>query len=149
MDILRSPMTLKQIISMSENDENGYIHGTMPFSLSEIMDNDFEGMMDLFSERLTATDLLMDIHYEAVGFADGMILIKVTGDPETIIDGEFGLKDEFPYNLQPGDEVAWNDPDDGLCSVTGIISEIEWNGDSATIMFTSGQEIEVLAGELS
>jgi hypothetical protein len=57
MDILRSPMTLKQIISMSENDENGYVHGIVPFSLDEIMNNDFEGMMDLFSERLTATDL--------------------------------------------------------------------------------------------
>ena len=52
----------------------------------------------------------MDIHYEAVGFANGMILIKVTGDPETIIEGEFGLKDEFPYNLQPGDEVLGTTP---------------------------------------
>jgi len=42
---------------MSENDENGYVHGIVPFSLDEIMNNDFEGMMDLFSERLTATDL--------------------------------------------------------------------------------------------
>jgi len=58
----------------------------------------------------------------------------------------------FIKHLQPGDEVTWNDPDDGICNHTGIISEIEYfgEGDShARITMQDGWHAEVMLKELS
>ena len=59
-------------------------------------------------------------------------------------------KPGWQKQLHAGDEVSWNDPDAGLCSVTGIIAEIRFMHDnSASIVFTVGHHLEVFLSELS
>ena len=51
--------------------------------------------------------------------------------------------------LRPGDQVHWDDPDNGLCSKTITIQEIEATGDIVHITDISGGELECYAKELS
>ena len=58
--------------------------------------------------------------------------------------------DDWRRHLHTGDEVTWNDPDEGRCTRTGIICEIRYiGGDIASIMFTDGWQSEVFLRELS
>lgn len=52
-------------------------------------------------------------------------------------------------NLIPGDEVQWTDPDDGLCSRTYTISQIEIEGEIVKIWDRDGSYLECFASELS
>jgi hypothetical protein len=59
-------------------------------------------------------------------------------------------KNDWRHKLQRGDEVTWNDPDEGLCTRTGIILSIEYFGDdSAKLTMTDGWYSEVMLQELS
>ena len=62
-----------------------------------------------------------------------------------------GLADGIWQNVMPfhtGDEVTWHDPDDGLCSHTGVILTVEEIGDDAyRVVFQDGYEIEAFARE--
>lgn len=50
--------------------------------------------------------------------------------------------------LKPGDEVRWNDPDEGRCSrVLGILT-IEVRGNVVSIMEKGGAVVECFAREL-
>jgi hypothetical protein len=51
--------------------------------------------------------------------------------------------------LNPGDEVFWNDPDDGVCSRVYVISRICISGDIITITDVDGSDLECFAKELS
>ena len=51
--------------------------------------------------------------------------------------------------LQPGDEVFWNDPDDGICSRYYTIQHIELNGNIVCITDVDGSSLEAFAHELS
>ena len=51
--------------------------------------------------------------------------------------------------LAPGDEVYWNDPDDGVCSRFYIISKIEIEGNVIKITAKDGNYLECFARELS
>jgi hypothetical protein len=61
----------------------------------------------------------------------------------------------FPWNLRGGDEVYWNDPDDGQCSRFIVIRTVEYigpKGDLDSIIRIVGADMDVLecfAGELS
>ena len=48
-------------------------------SLDEIIDNDFEGFLDLIAE-LTGNPLLMDISYRMLRVEDDMLILEVSGD---------------------------------------------------------------------
>lgn len=51
--------------------------------------------------------------------------------------------------LRPGDEVKWNDPDDGICSRTIRIQSMMWTGpDSIMLTDSDGDDIEVWITEL-
>ena len=53
-------------------------------------------------------------------------------------------------HLHSGDEVTWNDPDDGLCTRTGKISAIEYLPENtASIIWMDGSLTEVYLSELS
>ena len=47
-------------------DDNNYIRGIVKVELSDMIENDLEGFLDLISEKLTGSPLLMDIGYEPV-----------------------------------------------------------------------------------
>ena len=50
--------------------------------------------------------------------------------------------------LLPGDEITWNDPDDGICSGTYTINTIKIKNDIVCIDTTDGSYIECFAREL-
>lgn len=55
--------------------------------LSDAIDNDLEGWLDLISIRACGSDLLMEVDYKIIGItADGSIRLRVTGNPEAIED---------------------------------------------------------------
>lgn len=87
---LAEPLTQEQMKAMK--DEDGYITGIVSVDLSDIIDNNFEGFLDMTSEKLTGTKLLMDISYKAVGVDKGglTLFVEVTGDPSEIL----GAKEE-------------------------------------------------------
>lgn len=84
---LTKPMTIEE---MKRNmNEDCFIKGNIAINLSDAIDNDFEGFLDVLSESLTGSPLLMDISYKVVGFEDGDILIiEVIGDVSNILDTE-------------------------------------------------------------
>lgn len=43
-------------------------------------------------------------------------------------------KTDWRRKLHNGDEVTWNDPDEGRCTRRGIISSIEYQEDDAAII---------------
>jgi hypothetical protein len=51
--------------------------------------------------------------------------------------------------LHPGDEVTWNDPDDGACTRTGVIQSIKVTGNVVQITWQDGSDLECFARELS
>ena len=51
--------------------------------------------------------------------------------------------------LRNGDEVFWNDPDEGLCSRYIIIQTIEVKGDIVIIQEDDGTTLECFAEELT
>lgn len=54
------------------------------------------------------------------------------------------------HALQAGDEVTWNDPDDGICTKTFRILRIEWlTADVTQIAGDDGSELEANYHELS
>lgn len=65
------------------------------------------------------------------------------------------MTDEFPWNLHTGDEVFWNDPDEGACSKYIVIRSVEYHGergDPDCIIHLSaedGSDLECFAHELS
>lgn len=63
----------------------------------------------------------------------------------TLVSGE-GEMDR--KNLQIGDEVYWNDPDDGMCS--GVFKIVEFINDTVVLLRNdSGSETEAFLNELS
>ena len=70
---------------MNENDR---VTGLVRVSLCDIIDNDLEGFLDILSEGLTGSPLLMDIDYNVDHAEDNDLIIHVTGDASTIIETE-------------------------------------------------------------
>jgi hypothetical protein len=64
---------------------HGYITGTVAIGLDEVIDGDPEAFLDLLSEALTGSSLLLDIGYHLVGVDDDHTMrLEVTGDPQQI-----------------------------------------------------------------
>lgn len=69
-------------------DDNNYIRGIVKVELSDMIGNDLDVFLDLISEKLTGSPLLMDIGYEPVSvFEEGLYLL-VSGDVSEICDEE-------------------------------------------------------------
>jgi hypothetical protein len=66
-------------------NRQGYITGTVAIDLGDVIDGDLEAFLDLLSEALTGSGLLMDINYRLVGVDDDHTMrLEVTGDPQQI-----------------------------------------------------------------
>lgn len=59
------------------------------------------------------------------------------------------MKIQDAIKLAPGDEVYWNDPDDGICSRFYYISEIDIEDGVIKISTKDGNYLECWASELS
>lgn len=74
-------------------DANGYVEGNVAVPLSDIIDNDLEGFLDLLAEKLVDSVCLMDISYRAVGILDpgsddASVIISVRGDASECIEDD-------------------------------------------------------------
>ncbi len=87
MSHLLRPFTQSEI--RANLDKEGFISGNVVLDLADVIDRDLEGFLDLISEKLVDSSLLMDVGYEFVGKSgDGRLVIKVTGDPSDVLDDE-------------------------------------------------------------
>lgn len=77
-------------------DKNGYISGEVPVHLSDLIGLDLEGALDMFSERLTGGELLMDIDYNAVRVEGDQVIVEVSGDPSMILERQSEDDDQGP-----------------------------------------------------
>jgi hypothetical protein len=59
------------------------------------------------------------------------------------------MKIQDAKKLAPGDEVYWNDPDEGICSRFYIISKIEIEGNVISITSDDGNYLDCFVWELS
>lgn len=75
---LSAPLTKEQIKARADDDN--YIEGVVALKLEELIYNDPAGFLDILSERLVGTSLLMDIQYDVVGHDGNILHIKVAGD---------------------------------------------------------------------
>jgi hypothetical protein len=82
--------------SVTNVDEQGFITVTIDMPLSDFIDNEFEGVLDLISEGATGSELLSDISYSVVGHDGDTLKIKVTGSIESIDDAEDVEISELP-----------------------------------------------------
>lgn len=74
---------------IASRDENNYVEGYIEVHVSTLVDNDLESFLDIISEELVGSDLLMDVNYSVVGLEDNdMLILKVSGDVSSIIDEE-------------------------------------------------------------
>lgn len=69
-------------------DDNNYIRGIVKVELSDLIENDLDGFLDLISEKLTGSPLLMDIGYEPVSVSEEGLYLLVSGDVSEICDEE-------------------------------------------------------------
>lgn len=69
-------------------DDNNYIRGIVKVELSDMIENDLDGFLDLISEKLTGSPLLMDIGYEPVSVSEEGLYLLVSGDVSEICDEE-------------------------------------------------------------
>lgn len=86
--VMQKPYTMEQMKEAFRGENDGYITGVVAVDLSDIIDTDLEGFLDLISYKMTDTDLLMDITYNVVGNEEDMLFIKVRGDVSNIVDSE-------------------------------------------------------------
>ena len=63
--LLEQPFTRTQIKAIQNTA--GSISGIITVDLSDIIDNDFEGLMDIFEQKLVSEGILSDISYKVVG----------------------------------------------------------------------------------
>lgn len=68
-------------------DENGFIQVKVEVDLSEFIDNDFEGVLDLLSRKATGTEVLGNICYGIVCHRGNTLEVLVGGDID-LIDAE-------------------------------------------------------------
>ncbi|CUP61781.1 hypothetical protein [Blautia obeum] len=80
------PLTKKAVCRYK--DDNNYIRGIVKVELSDLIENDLDGFLDLISEKLTRSPLLMDIGYEPVSVFEEELYLLVSGDVSGILDEE-------------------------------------------------------------
>lgn len=102
-DPIETPLSVKQLRDLSKDN---FIKVNVVCSLSDFIDNDLEGVLDILSEKVTGNELLEDISYKPMGVTtNDELIVEVAGDISSSISGE-------PYfsvsQAGSGDEVEGN-----------------------------------------
>ena len=61
-------------------DENGFITVQVDVELSDLIDNDLEGVLTLLSDLATGSETLSNISYNVIDHCGDTLTLKVTGD---------------------------------------------------------------------
>ena len=93
-ELLNAPLTTDEMRRQADapadermrHEPHGYVVGVVAVDLSDFIDNDPDGVLDLLSERLTDGPLLMDIAYKVVGHDGDALHIEVSGDASEVLD---------------------------------------------------------------
>lgn len=84
--VLDKPLSIAAMQGMVKGKDNTYIEGVIVVDPSDMIGNDLEGFLDLISEKLCDSPLLMDSNYTVVGHGEGdAIHLKVTGDVSAVL----------------------------------------------------------------
>lgn len=84
MEVLWEPLMDSQI--RARKDEENYIEGIVPVAVSNMIENDLEGFLEVLSVKLTGRPTLANIAYEVVGHEDqSTVLMKVSGDATSLL----------------------------------------------------------------
>jgi hypothetical protein len=84
---LTEPLTLDEIERQYNLTES--VKGVVCMELNDMLEHDLDSFLDALGNKLTGSNLLMDISYQLVGVSeDHCMLIEVTGDPSMIFDRE-------------------------------------------------------------
>lgn len=80
-----APLTLDDIQGFMA--AQGYVDGTIAVTVQELIDNDYEGFLDILENRLVGLQVLSDIQEEMVGadITAGEVYFKVSGYVEDYI----------------------------------------------------------------
>jgi hypothetical protein len=85
--------TLSEIID--NLDENGFLYGEVVLDLDDIIETNPDDFLDLLSEGLVGSELLLDVDYRALRTTnDGEVVIGVYGDPRVVISDLQSEEDE-------------------------------------------------------
>ena len=69
-------------------DEDHYVTAQCCVDLSEVIDGDHEGFLDLISEESVGNAMLSDITYEVIGSRGTTLLLRVQGDVSEIMNDD-------------------------------------------------------------
>lgn len=86
-DCLSGPISQEDIQKFS--DENHYIEGVVKVHISDMIDNNLEGFLDLISIGLVDSDLLMDVNYSVIGLCEDepdTLYLLVSGDASMVLN---------------------------------------------------------------
>lgn len=84
MQSLDKPYTIEEILTLRSS--NNYLTGVIQVDLGDIIDCNLEEFLDLISNKLINSTLLMDINYRVIDVkADNSLLIEVSGDVSEIL----------------------------------------------------------------
>lgn len=79
----------------TEIDENNYVTADVVMNLADLMHNDLERTLDLFSMMVTDSELLMDLSYHPKSVTpEENIIFTVTGDVSMILEMEEANDDQ-------------------------------------------------------
>lgn len=89
-DVLEKPLSIMEMLDRCDADlyvEGLYVEGDVVIDLSELIDHDLEGILDIMAERLTGSPLLMDVNYSLVDILDkNSAIMRVRGDITNILE---------------------------------------------------------------
>ena len=84
--VLEAPLSAYEIGARA--DGNGVVSGLSVMSMSELIDNDIEGINDRIGNDLVGSELLMEPTATPVSVrADGALIVRLEGDATEIING--------------------------------------------------------------
>lgn len=84
-DVLEKPLSIMEMLDCCDADL--YVEGDVVIDLSELIDHDLEGILDIMAERLTGSSLLMDVNYSLVDILDeNSAIMRVRGDITDILE---------------------------------------------------------------
>lgn len=84
---LSGPIAQEDIRKFS--DKSHYIEGVVKVHISDMIDNNLEGFLDLISTALVDSDLLMDVNYSVIGLCEDepdTLYLLVRGDASMVLD---------------------------------------------------------------
>jgi len=69
-----------------------YVEVTIALDLEDVIHHNYEGFLNLLSEKAVGSQLLEDISYKLVGSLDEMLLIEVKGNITALLEEHRLLK---------------------------------------------------------